>query len=333
VTNTRPIIIAHRGASGYRPEHTIASYALAIETGADYVEPDLVMTKDGVLIARHEPLLAEVNAAGELIGHNTTTDVAKRKKFADRLTTRDLDGSPHTGWWASDFTLMEIKTLRAVQRLSFRGTTFDGQFEIPTFQEIIDLAKRSTSPRGEPIGVYPETKHPTFHESLGLPVHDAVVTILKANGLDRATSPVFVQSFEVGNLRRLREALDVRLVQLSDAEDREPFDVKGLTYGQMLSPAGLGDIARYANAIGPNKRSIVPVDKHGMTLPPTSLVADAHAAGLTVHPWTFRNESVFLAKDYGGDPRREYQQFFELGVDGLFSDFPDTALSARSNIG
>ncbi|MBW4468446.1 MAG: esterase-like activity of phytase family protein [Pegethrix bostrychoides GSE-TBD4-15B] len=347
-----PIVIGHRGASGSRPEHTLASYELAIEQGADFIEPDLVSTQDGVLIARHE---------NEISG---TTDVASRPEFADRKTTKTIDGIEYTGWFTEDFTLAEIKTLRAIERLPFRNPFFNGEFEIPTFQEVIDLAKSKSLETGRTIGIYPETKHPTYHDSIGLSLEEPLVEILQENGLDQADSPVFIQSFEVGNLKELNQIIDVPLVQLLDAADIaldgtlieiQPYDfvVSGdeRTYGDIRSPEGLQEVATYADGIGPWKRMIVSVkgtdadgdgkaddingdgavnDADKMLTEPTMLVQDAHDAGLLVHPYTFRNEGLYLARDYNGDPEQEYRQFIQLGVDGYFTDFPATGHKVRN---
>ncbi len=292
-----PLIIAHRGASGYRPEHTIEAYTLAIEQGADVIEPDLVITKDGVLVARHE------NEIG------STTDVAS--KFPERRATRRVDGEQVTGWFAEDFTLAELKTLRARERLAFRSHAFDGQFSIPTFEEILTLAASKSRDGGQPIAVYPETKHPSYLRGIGLPLEERLVRILAAHDLTRPTDPVFVQSFEADSLRRLRPLTRVRLVQLLD---------------EGSPPADLRAIATYANGIGANKRLVVPAAADGTLLPPTDLVRRAHAAGLFVHVWTLRSEPVFLSPSYSRDPAREYRQFADLGVDGLFTDFPDIAV-------
>ena len=345
-----PIVIGHRGASGYRPEHTLASYDLAISMGADFIEPDLVSTKDGVLIARHEP-----NITG-------TTDVSSRPEFAARRTTRTVDGGAETGWFAEDFTLAEIKTLRAVERLPYRNQSYNGQFEVPTLQEIIDLAKRRGAETGRVVGLYIETKHPSYFQAAGLPLEQRLVDALRANGLDRPDAPVFIQSFEVANLKQLNAMTAVPLVQLLSADGVRPdgtlnygqphdFVLAGdrRTYGDLVTPAGLAGIRAYADAIGPWKRMIVPtaaVDANGdgkaddldsngrvtdsdtTALPPTTLVDDAHRAGLLVHPYTFRSEAALLARGYGGDPLEEYRQFYALGVDGVFSDFPDQAARA-----
>ena len=287
-----PLVIGHRGASGYRPEHTLASYDLAIAMGADYIEPDLVATKDGVLIARHE---------NEIGG---TTDAAAR--FPDRKAAKTVDGRRVEGWFAEDFTLAEIKTLHARERLPFRDHSFDGRFEVPTFQEIIDLAKRRSRETGRTIGLYPETKHPSYHAEIGLPLEARLLEVLAANGYADETAPVFIQSFEVANLKALKVMTRIRLVQLmGEARDR-PYDFVRAgdprTYGDLTNPAALAAIAAYAAGIGPSKRLIVPANPDGHLAAPTSLVADAHRAGLLVHPYTFRSEPRFLAPDYRRRP-------------------------------
>lgn len=332
-----PIVIGHRGASGYRPEHTLASYRFAIQLGANYIEPDLVSTRDGVLIARHEP-----NITG-------TTDVSTRPEFASRFqASRLVDGRVESGWFADDFTLAEIKTLRAVERLPALRTesaSYNGQFEVPTLQEVIDLARQETLATGRTVGIYPETKHPTYFQDLGLPLEQRLVDTLNANGLTGPTAPVFIQSFEVANLQQLNGLTDVPLVQLFDDPGVQPFDFVRAgnpgTFGDLATAAGLLDIAGYADGVGPFKRYIVPqasgVDGNGdgtisndeTTLgASTRFVDDAHAAGLLVHPYTFRSEGTFLATNYNGDPVAEYLQFYALGVDGVFSDNPDVAVRA-----
>jgi glycerophosphoryl diester phosphodiesterase len=322
-----PLVIAHRGASGYRPEHTLAAYGLGARMGADFVEPDIVSTRDGVLVARHENEIS------------STTDVASRPEFADRRTTKVVDGIAFTGWFTEDFTLAELRTLRAVERIPDirqRNTIYDGRYRIPTLQEVIDLTRRLSRRLGRPIGIYPETKHPSYFRAIGLPLERRLVRILRRNGLDRRRAPVFVQSFETGNLRRLDRRLDVRLVQLFGAPDQTPFG-ESRTYGELAGDAGLRRIARYADGVGPPKEYIVPRDAAGASAAPTDFVRRAHRAGLVVHPYTFRNENVFLPLELrsGADPAAygnafaEYAQFYELGVDGLFSDNPDTALAAR----
>jgi glycerophosphoryl diester phosphodiesterase len=321
-----PIVIAHRGASGYRPEHTLASYQLAIEYGADFIEPDLVATRDGHLIARHEPVLDD------------TTDVAARSEFADRRTTRNLDGKSVTAFFAGDFTLAEIKTLRARQSNPARSKEYDGQFGIPTFDEILDLATREGAARKRTIGVYPETKHPAFHLALNLPLEDCLLTALRRHGLDRADAPVFIQSFESANLQYLRGRTQLPLVQLLDdgalLYDSSGVRVVGARIPQFEdarggeAPGSLDDIAKYANVIGPWKRQILR-DIQDKELLQTTVIEQAHAAGLKVHTYTFRSEPATLAPQYANDPLREYRQFYELGIDGVFSDFPDVALHAR----
>jgi glycerophosphoryl diester phosphodiesterase len=344
-TAPRPLIIGHRGTAGLRAEHTLASYALAIELGADYIEPDLVSTKDGVLIARHENNISE------------TTNVADHPEFADRKTTKIIDGKEVTGWFTEDFTLAEIKTLRAIERLPFRDQSFNGQFEIPTFQEVIDLAKQKSAETGRTIGIYPETKHPTYFDSIGLSLEEPLVETLNQNGYTGHNAPVFIQSFEVSNLQDLNQMTDVPLIQLFDASDVQPYDFvangDSRTYGDLTNPQGLAEIATYADGIGPWKRLIIPadpVDFNGDGQPddlngdglisdadyilqdPTSLIDDAHTAGLLVHAYTFRNEDRYLAPEYNGNPEAEYEQFFSLGLDGLFSDFPGTGYEVANRL-
>jgi glycerophosphoryl diester phosphodiesterase len=314
-----PLIIAHRGASGYRPEHTLAAYELAIEMGADFIEPDLVITGDGVLLARHENEISE------------TTDVAERPEFAERRTTKRVSNAEVTGWFTEDFTLAEIKTLRAKERLYFRDQSWNGRFEVPTFAEVLDLARRKSAETGRTIGVYPETKHPRFFRSIGLPLEEPLVEALHGAGYRGREAPVYIQSFATGNLKALRRMTDLPLIQLLEAAGRPRDDPR--TYHELASPAGLAEIAAYADGIGPNKRLIVPERPDRSLEAATSLVADAHRAGLLVHAWTFRNDEPFLSPDYQGEPEREYDQFLALGVDGVFSDFPDVALRARDRFG
>jgi glycerophosphoryl diester phosphodiesterase len=326
-----PLIFGHRGAAGYRPEHTLASYDLAIRLGADVIEPDLVTTKDGALVARHEP---EISA---------TTDVSAHPEFASRRTTKLLDGVPTTGWFTEDFTLAELRTLRAKERIPDirqHNTLYDGRYQVPTFQEVIDLAKRESRRYGREIGIAPETKHPTYFRRQGKPLEPALIRTLTRNGLNRTGAKVWVQSFEVGNLKALRSVLRVHLVQLTSATGA-PYDFVASgdprTYADLTTPAGLRGIARYADVLGPDKNQIVPRDATGRLLAPTTLVRDAHRARLDVVPYTFRNENTFLPLDFrrGTDPAQygdafaEYDLFFSLGVDGLFSDNPDTAREAR----
>jgi glycerophosphoryl diester phosphodiesterase len=354
-----PLVIGHRGAAGYLPDHTLEGYELAIKLGADYIEPDLVATKDGHLIARHEPNIT------------TTTDVSSHPEFASRETTKIVDGVAETGWFASDFTLKEIKTLRAIQPLAERPQQFNGRFEIPTLEEVIALAKRWSRKLDRQIGVYPETKHPTYHAGLGLPLEERLVKVLRRAGWNNRRAPVFIQSFEQSNLKRLNKLTDVRLVQLVDANDvapdgtityAPPFDrpydwtvsgdpvLQSRTFGYFTTDAGLEEISKYADGIGPWKVYIVStraialnpdgtvadangdglVDERDRTLlPPTDLVERAHDHGLLIHTWTFRNEQRRLASDFAGNPVNEYLLFYRLGVDGLFADFPDTAFTSR----
>lgn len=354
LNGAKPLIIGHRGASGYYPEHTLAGYKKAIELGADFIEPDLVVTKDGEMVARHEPNIT------------ATTDVSARPEFASRKTTRKVDGVAETGWFVTDFTLAELRTLRAKQPNAARDKSFDGQFQIPTFREILELAKTESARTGRTIGVYPETKHPTYHVDAGLPIEPRLLAMLAEYGYTRKDSPVIIQSFEVANLKALSKLTHVRLVQLVDADDVDakgnltlvaPFDKPydfavtkdPRTFPDLLTPAGLKEVATYADGIGPWKPYLAsgalvmgadgkPKDLNGdgkindndrVALPPTDVVKNAHAAGLFVHAYTFRSEQALLLSDYKGDPKAEYKRFFNLGVDGLFSDFADTAVAAR----
>jgi glycerophosphoryl diester phosphodiesterase len=294
----KPLIIAHRGASGHRPEHTLEAYRLGAEMGADFVEPDLVSTKDGVLIARHE---------NEIGG---TTDVAD--KFPDRKRPKTIDSQAVTGWFTEDFTLAEIKTLRARERLAFRSHAYDGQFQIATFDEVIELAQQLGKKVGRPVGVYPETKHPTYFRSIQLPLEEKLLASLQKHGWNHREAPVFIQSFEQENLRVLRKQTKVRLIQLVSA-------------AAMVEGDGLKSIAAYADGIGPEKGLVVPVNADGSLGTPTDLVTRAHAAGLLVHIWTIRVDKEFLPAGYHGSPEAEFEQFRQLGVDGVFTDFPDVA--------
>jgi glycerophosphoryl diester phosphodiesterase len=323
---SQPLVIAHRGASGDRPEHTLAAYELAIDQGADFIEPDLVSTKDGILVARHE---------NEISG---TTDVAARPEFAARKSSKTIDGATVTGWFTEDFTLAELKTLRARERLpQLRSTAHDGQFEIPTLKEVIALVKRRERDSGRRLGLYPETKHPGYFASIGLALEPPLVAELRAAGYRRASDPVFIQSFEIDNLRRLDGMTELRLVQLIGDLNSGPADRSGIGYAAMVTAAGLKAIAAYADGIGPEKSAVIPRGADGRLAAPTRLVAEAHAAGLVVHPYTFRKENYFLPDDFkvGADPRAagdltgEVCAFLEAGVDGVFSDDPGVAVKAR----
>jgi len=353
-----PLIIGHRGASGYLPEHTLESYRLAIAQGADVIEPDLISTSDGVLIARHDPNLG------------ISTDVASRPEFADRKRVDwSVDGEKQTGWFSHDFTLAEIKTLGAIITDPERPQKNNGMLRIATLQEIINLAKTEAARLGRTVYIYPETKNPTYHRNLGLPLEDRLITELNATGWNGPSAPVFVQSFEPSSLKEMRsKGLKTRMVQLVDGDDIDlktgrityaipydrPYDwcTSGdkRLFADMVTPAGLAEIKTYAEGVGVWKPYIVPmkgrVDAAGQlvdvngdgridlrdaeALPPTRLVAEAHKHGLFVHVFTFRNEKRQLASSYRGDPQAEYLLFFRLGVDGVFSEFPDTAVAARA---
>jgi glycerophosphoryl diester phosphodiesterase len=320
------VVIGHRGASGYRPEHTLASYRLAIELGADYIEPDLVSTRDGVLVARHE------NEVGG------TTDVASRPEFARRRTTRTVDGRAVTGWFTEDFTLAELKSLRAKERLPRvrpANTWYDGHFEVPTFDEVLELAEWGSRRRGVTVGVYPETKHPSYFASIGLPLEEPLLAALRRHHLDRPNAPVIIQSFEVGNLRRLASATSVPLVQLVGASGA-PYDLAAAgdprSCRDLVSVAGLEEVATYAAGVGLQKELVLDeASGHG-------LVAAAHAAGLSVHVWTVRDENRYLAERFRrgvaphapGDSAAQTVALLEAGVDGVFTDQPDTAVAART---
>jgi glycerophosphoryl diester phosphodiesterase len=314
----RPLIIAHRGASGVRPEHTLEAYDLAIAQGADFIEPDVVSTKDGVLIARHEN---EIGA---------TTDVATR--FPQRKRVAIVDGVAVEGWFAEDFTIDELRQVRARERVATRSREFDGQFGIPTLDEVLALVRQRERETGQTIGVYPETKHPTYFQSIGLPLEDRLLEVLGRHGYRRAADAVFIQSFETGNLLALSTRTPIRLVQLID-ERGAPYDLASSgdprTYRHLVTPEGLREIARYADAIGPAKSLVLPI--HGaIASQPTALVSDAHAAGLEVHIWTLRSDSPFLPASFAGDPLAEWRRFAELGVDAMFGDFPaDGVLALR----
>jgi len=325
-----PVVIGHRGASGYRPEHTLAAYRLAVAQGADYIEPDLVSTSDGVLVARHE---------NEIGG---TTDVAEHPEFADRRATKSIDGVAMTGWFTEDFTLAELKTLRAVERLPAvrpGNTAYDGRFEVPTLQEVLNLVRSESRRWQREIGVYPETKHPTYFDSIGLSLEEPLVEALRKHDLDDADDKVVIQSFETANLRELDGLVDSPIAQLVSSSGRPwDFTVAGdpRTYRDLVTPANLAWIATYADGVGVAKDLVLP-RTGGATTTPSALVADAHAADLVVHVWTLRAENQFMATNFrvgtdpnaSGDLAAETAAFLDAGVDGLFSDQPDLAVVAR----
>jgi len=322
----RPLVIGHRGASGYRPEHTLASYELAARMGADYIEPDLVSTADHVLVARHE---------NEISG---TTDVASRPEFLSRKTTKTVDGNHIAGWFTEDFTFAELKTLRAVERLPAvrqRNTLYNGLFQVPTFDEILTLRRKLSQELGREIGVYPETKHPSYFQSIGKPLEGQLLATLRRHGLDHKDAPVFIQSFEAANLRELASRTRLPLVFLADAVGGPFGDSR--SYDEYLSPAGLADLASFAAGIGPNKVRIIPRNADGTLGQPSTLVEDAHAHGLVLHPWTFRAENQFLPTELrvGTDPNAygkaidEQITFLRTGIDGLFTDQADIGVLAR----
>ncbi|WP_084792245.1 glycerophosphodiester phosphodiesterase [Actinopolyspora mortivallis] len=324
-------VFGHRGASGYRPEHTLASYELAARMGADYIEPDLVPTKDGALVARHE---------NEISG---TTDVEQHPEFADRRTTKVVDGNEVTGWFTEDFTLAELKTLRATERLPElrqENTIHDGRYEIPTLQEIIDLKRELSRELGRRIGLAPEIKHPSYFRSAGLAVEPRLVWALNRNGLNTPWAKVAVQSFEVGNLQWLHRRLRVDLVQLVWSSGA-PYDFVDSgdprTYADMVTPEGMRDIAKYADWVAPVSTMILPRDERGYLTEPTRLVDNAHEAGLKVVTYTVRAENTFLPADFRssggeadhGDVFGFLDALFATGVDGVFADQPDLAVRAR----
>ncbi len=326
----RPIVIAHRGASAYRPEHTLSAYRLAIEQGADFIEPDLVMTRDGVLVCRHE---------NEISG---TTDVAERPEFADRRKEKTVDGVTATGWWVEDFDLGELRDLRAKERLpQLRpgNTTYDGQDYIPTFLDALNLAQRSG------VGIYPELKHPSFLQAQGLDPVGALVNAVQQMGGQAAADIMYVQCFETGAIEQLARMSSLRwtCVQLLSSSGG-PWDRRDTSYASMLTDDGLRAMRdRGVTGLGVEKNLIIPRDSSGRSLPPTDLVSRAHALGFVVHPWTMRPENYFLpaelrrgdasAPDYmrqHGDFDAELRAFYAAGVDGVFSDAPDAAVRARA---
>ncbi|MGW1255313.1 glycerophosphodiester phosphodiesterase [Streptomyces sp. NPDC002513] len=330
-----PTVIGHRGASGYRPEHTFGSYQLALDLGADIVEAgDLVPTKDGHLVCRHEP---------EIGG---TTDVADHPEFAGRKTTKVLDGVPTTGWFTEDFTLAELKTLRAIERIPAtrqRNTLYDGRWEIPTFEEVLRWQDEQTRKRGKQVWIYPETKHPTYFRKLGLGLEERLAKVLRAHGKDRKNAPVIIQSFEPTSIQRLNKLVGNPLVVLLSGANTRPWDFvetgDARTVADLVTPQGLKEIAGYAQGIGPTLDLVIPKDANGRLTRPSMLVADAHAAGLILHPYTMRNENTFLPADFrkGTDPAAygdvfgAFAAYFATGIDGVFTDNADTGLLARED--
>jgi glycerophosphoryl diester phosphodiesterase len=333
VRPSTPIVIGHRGAPGYRPEHTLASYRLAIAMGVDHIEPDLVPTKDGVLVARHE---------NEIGG---TTDVADHPEFAHRHSTKTIDGRTLTGWFTEDFTLAELKTLRAKERLPQvrpANTAYDGRFEVATLDEILDLVADESRRLRRQIGVCPETKHPTYFASIGLPVEEPLLQALRRHHLDRPDAKVFLQSFETGTLRRLHRMTRLPLIQLLDSGGA-PYDLAAAgdprTHRDLATPSGLAEIATYAAGVGVDTELVLPRDHAGNTGAPSRLVEHAHAAGLLVHVWTLRAENRFMATNFrigtdpnaSGDAVAEPQAFLDGGVDGFFTDQADIGVWARDD--
>jgi glycerophosphoryl diester phosphodiesterase len=321
-----PLVIAHRGASGERPESTLMAFRQAIAEGADVIEPDLEVTKDGHLVVRHENEISQ------------TTDIARRPEFAARKTTKSVQGTRVTGWFTEDFTLAELKTIRCRERLPQlrpESAKFDGQEAIPTYQEVIDLAKAEGARLKRVIGTYPELKHASHFAALGLPMEGRLADILKKNDLSGPTSPVFIQCFDVQPLKTMMTLVQSPRIQLVEREGG-PTDV-AIRYRDMVTPAGLKAIAAYANGLGPEWPMVLPTAPDGGLAPATSLVADAHAAGLAVHPWTVRAENMFLPPKLRngtdpavhGDVDAVYKGLLAAGVDGLFSDFPALWAKAR----
>ena len=358
LSGAAPIVIGHRGASGYRPEHTLAAYRLAIAQGANYIEPDLVMSKDGALLARYEPMLARVdlnpdgslkylNGVPVLNRTDTSTNVWQLPQYAGRLTVKTLDGTKVGGWWAEDFTAAELRAdIRAQERLRdlrVANDPYNDQEVIPRLQEVIDLAKSESTRLGRTVGIYPETEHPTYFAAVAatngvMRMEDRLVSILHANYGNVASAPVYIQSFEVSNLQYVNTQTDIRTVQLLSGGGR-PYDftVAGDTrsYADLAKAAGLDFIDGYADGIGANTNLMIPL-VNGRLGTPTTLVADAHARGLEVHGWTFRAENIFLPNEFdsssnpaeAGNLKGQIQAFTALGMDGFFTDQPDIGVSA-----
>ncbi|MFJ2196988.1 glycerophosphodiester phosphodiesterase [Streptomyces violaceusniger] len=329
-----PTVIGHRGASGYRPEHTLGSYQLALDMGADIVEQDLVPTKDGHLVCRHEN---DITA---------TTDVSAHPEFADRKTTKTVDGTKLTGWFTEDFTLAELKTLRAKERIPGnrqRNTLYDGRWEVPTFEEVLQWAEREGRKRGRRVWLYVETKHPTYFRKLGLGLEEPLAKLLRRYGRHKKDAALFLQSFEPSSIQRLRKLVGTPSVVLLSTIDSRPWDFVEAndprTVADLVKPEGLKWIASYAQGIGPDLSVIIPRTPDGKLGAPTSVVKDAHAAGLVLHPYTMRNENTFLPAEFrrGTDPNAygdafgAFKAYFATGIDGIFSDNADTALLAAAD--
>ena len=329
-----PAVVAHRGASGYRPEHTFGAYELALDMGADVIEQDLVPTKDGQLVCRHE---------NDITG---TTDVADHPEFADRKTTKSVDGVEYTGWFTEDFTLAEIKTLRATERIPTerqQNTLYNGRWEVPTFEEVLRWARTEGRKRGRPVWLHVETKHPTYFRGLGLGLEKPLVALLRKYGLDGKHAPVFLQSFEPSSIQRLKKQVDTPGVVLLSTPDTQPWDFVEAgdprTVADLITPKGLRWIAGFAQGIGPDLSLVIPRNEDGGLGEPSTLVRDAHAKGLVLHPYTMRNENTFLPTDFhkGEDPHAygdafgAFRAYYETGIDGIFSDNPDTALLAAED--
>ncbi len=327
----RPLVVGHRGASGYRPEHTLAAYRLAVRLGADYIEPDLVPTEDGVLVARHESFI------------NETTDVEDHPEFADRRTVKTIDGVQYDGWFTEDFTLAELRTLRATERLPEvrpDNTRYDGRFRVPTFDQVLALSKRLSRETGRRIGVAPETKHPTYFDSIGLSPEEPMLRDLGEARLDGKGARILIQSFEITNLRQLDRRTDLPLEQLLSPTGA-PFDQQGQedgkTYADLTTRAGLREVATYADWIGPEKTMVIPRQADGSSAEPTALPRKAHRQGLRVVIYTIRDENQFMATEYRsdggptakGDVFAEATDFLDAGVDAVFADHPDSAVFAR----
>ncbi|WP_432067713.1 glycerophosphodiester phosphodiesterase [Streptomyces sp. C10-9-1] len=330
-----PTVIAHRGASGYRPEHTLGSYQLALDMGAHVIEQDLVPTRDGHLVCRHE---------NDISG---TTDVADRPEFASRRTTKSVDGTSLSGWFTEDFTLAELKTLRAKERIPTirqENTLYDGRWTVPTFEEVLRWAEREGHRRGHPVWLHVETKHPSYFRGLGLGLEERLARLLRRYGRHRANSPVFLQSFEPSSMQRMARLVATPRVVLLSGPASRPWDFVEAgdprTVADLVKPAGLDWIASIAQGIGPTLDLVVPKDAAGRLTEPTTLVRDAHARGLLLHPYTLRNENAFLPADFrrGTDPAAygdafgAYRAYFATGIDGIFTDMPDTGLLAAEEV-